>query len=92
MTETNINVAVHLSVVDPITLTVCDSGDSIPETIVSKLFHDTVESETGHGTGLYQAYRWAEQHSYVLSLKNNEKGAVCFKLEKGKSKVTPRRI
>jgi len=92
MTETNINVAVQLSVVDSVTLTVCDSGDSIPKTIASKLFHDTVDSETGLGTGLYQAYRWAEQHGYVLSLKSNEKGAVCFKLEKGKTSVTPHHI
>ena len=92
MTETSINVEVHLSVVDSVTLTVCDSGDSIPKTIASKLFHDTVDSETGLGTGLYQAYRWAEQHGYMLSLKSNEKGAVCFKLEKGKTSVTPHHI
>jgi len=92
MTETSINVEVHLSVVDSVTFTVCDSGDSIPKTIASKLFHDTVDSETGLGTGLYQAYRWAEQHGYVLSLKSNEKGAVCFKLEKGKTSVTPHHI
>ncbi len=85
MTETNINIAVHLSVVDSVTLTVCDSGDSIPETTASKLFYDIVDSETGFGTGLYQAYRWAKQHGYVLSLKSNEKGAVCFKLEEEKN-------
>ncbi len=82
MTETNIKVAVYLSAVDSVTLTVCDSGDSIPEIITSRLFHDIVDSETGLGTGLYQAYRWADQYGYLLSLKNNEKGAVCFKLEK----------
>ena len=92
MTETNINVTVHLSVVDSVTLTVCDSGDSIPETIASKLFYDIVDSETGLGTGLYHAYHWAEQHGYVLSLKSNEKGAVCFKLEKGKTSVTSHHI
>lgn len=84
MTETNINVAVHLSVDDSIVLTVCDSGSSIPEAITTKLFHDTVESESGLGTGLYQAFRWAEHHGYILSLKSNLKGAVCFKLEKKK--------
>ncbi|MFB3081680.1 MAG: sensor histidine kinase, partial [Nitrosomonadaceae bacterium] len=83
---------VHLSVVDSVTLTVCDSGDSIPATIASKLFYDIVDSETGLGTGLYHAYRWAEQHGYVLSLKSNEKGAVCFKLEKGKTSVTSHHI
>ncbi len=89
MTETNINVAVHLNVDDSIVLTVCDSGNSIPEAIVTKLFHDTVESESGLGTGLYQAFRWAKHHGYVLSLKSNQKGAVCFKLEKKETNVAP---
>ena len=82
MTETNIKVLVRLSGTNSVIFTVCDSGEPIPEIIVSKLFHNTVDSETGLGTGLYHAYRWAEQHNYLLSLEKNEKGAVCFKLEK----------
>jgi signal transduction histidine kinase len=93
MTEMNIKVVVHLIVTDSVAFTVCDTGEPIPETVASKLFHDTVDSETGLGTGLYQAYRWAEQHGYLLSLKNNEQGAVCFMLEKRKtSTITPDHI
>lgn len=82
MTETNIKVAIQLKGTDSLVLSVCDTGEPIPEIVVSKLFHDTVNSETGLGTGLYHAYHWAEQHGYLLSLKNNEKGTVCFTLEK----------
>ena len=82
MTETNIKVVVHFSGNDSVVFTVCDSGEPIPEIVVSKLFHDIVDSETGLGTGLYHAYHWAEHHGYLLSLENNEKGAVCFILEK----------
>ncbi len=89
MTETNIKVVVRLSGTDSIVFTVCDSGEPIPEIVVSKLFHDTVDSETGLGTGLYHAYHWAEHHGYLLSLKNNEKGAVCFILEKKEIGTTP---
>ena len=89
MTETNVKVVVHFSGADSVVFTVCDSGEPIPEIVVSKLFHDTVDSETGLGTGLYHAYHWAEQHGYLLSLKNNEKGAVCFMLEKKEIGTTP---
>ena len=80
LAEANVTISVHFSAGDSVTLTVCDSGDPIPEKITAKLFHNTISSETGLGIGLYQAYRWAEQHGYALSLKSNEKGAVCFEL------------
>jgi signal transduction histidine kinase len=89
MTQTNIKVVVQLSGTDSVVFTVCDSGEPIPEKIASKLFYDTVDSETGLGTGLYHAYRWAEHHGYLLSLKNNEKGTVCFILEKKEAGTTP---
>jgi len=83
LTEANINITVHFSVSDSVTLTVCDNGEPIPARIAAKLFQNTISSETGLGIGLYQAYRWAEQHGYTLRLKNNEKGAVCFELAQG---------
>ena len=84
LTQANVNITVHFSVGDSVTLTVCDSGDSIPAKIAAKLFQNTISSETGLGIGLYQAYRWAEQHGYTLRLKSNQKGAVCFELVQGK--------
>ncbi len=60
------------------TLTVCDSGEMIPDTVVAKLFMQPVGSETGTGIGLYQAFRQAQGLGFVLSLANNENGKVCF--------------
>lgn len=83
LTQANINITVRFSAGDSVTLTVCDDGEPVPEKIVAKLFQNTVSSETGLGIGLYQAYRWAEQHGYALCLKSNERGAVCFELAQG---------
>ena len=60
------------------TLTVCDSGEMIPDAIAAKLFLQPVGSENGTGIGLYQAFRQAQSAGFVLTLANNEKGQVCF--------------
>lgn len=88
LTQENINITVRFSVGNSVTLTVCDNGEPVPGKIAARIFQNTISSETGLGIGLYQAYRWAEQHGYTLRLKNNEKGAVCFELAQGKSTAT----
>ena len=60
------------------TLTVCDSGEMIPDAIAAKLFLQPVGSENGTGIGLYQAFRQAQSAGFVLTLANNEDGQVCF--------------
>jgi len=65
---------------EPVRLTVCDNGDSIPENIAANLLRGVVVSENGLGIGLYQAARWAEQLGYRLTLISNRAGNVCFEL------------
>jgi hypothetical protein len=64
----------------PVSLTVCDSGDPIPEKIAAILLRGVVPSENGLGIGLYQAARWAGQLGYRMSLISNQYGNVCFEL------------
>lgn len=65
---------------DPVSLTVCDTGDPIPAAIAANILRGVVASENGLGIGLYQAARWAEQLGYRLSLISNRGGSVCFEL------------
>jgi len=71
---------------DPLTLTVCDDGDRIPEKISANLLRAVVSSENGLGIGLYQAARWAGQLGYRLSLTSNQDGNVCFELRDSEGK------
>ena len=64
----------------PLCLTVCDSGDPIPEAITANLLLSVAASENGLGIGLYQSARWAEQLGYKLRLTHNQSGNVCFDL------------
>lgn len=64
----------------PLSLSVCDNGDEIPQGMARNLLHTVVESEVGLGIGLYQAARWADQSGYQLILRENIKGSVCFQL------------
>lgn len=65
---------------EPLCITVCDSGDPIPEAIAANLLRGVVVSENGLGIGVYQAARWAEQLGYRLTLVSNQAGKVCFEL------------
>lgn len=65
---------------EPLRLSVTDSGAPISEKLASKLLHGVVVSEGGLGIGLYQAARWAEQLGYRLELTSNQAGKVCFEL------------
>lgn len=66
---------------EPVRLIVCDNGTPIPEAIAAKLLRAAVVSENGLGIGLYQAARWAEQMSYLLTIASNRPGRVCFELK-----------
>ena len=66
--------------VQPLTLSVSDNGDAIPEHLASQVLNTVVMSEDGLGVGLYQAARWASQLGFKLILKKNEVGSVCFEL------------
>ena len=65
---------------EPLRMTVCDSGNAIPESLAANLLRGVVVSEYGLGIGLYQAARWAEQLGYRLTLTGNRAGSVCFEL------------
>lgn len=80
MSEPGISITVRFRTEDSIALSVCDTGTPVPSRITNKLFRNTVESETGLGIGLYQAYRWAAQQGYRLSVTKNEPAGVCFEL------------
>lgn len=75
------DIAISLAVrLKPLRITVCDSGDLIPENVAGKLLRGVIASEHGFGIGLYQASRWAEQLGYRLELIDNRAGNVCFEL------------
>ncbi len=81
MSGTNVRVVVTLQCNDKlIKLSVCDSGASIPESIVKGLFNGPVKSDNGLGIGLYQASRQAAASGYRLTLLHNQQGRVCFAL------------
>jgi hypothetical protein len=62
------------------TLTVCDDGPPIPESLANQLFRSPVQSNSGLGVGLYQAARFAREQGYELQLTDNRPGEVCFSL------------
>jgi signal transduction histidine kinase len=68
---------------EPLRLTVCDTGEAAPPGIAVNLMRGVVASENGLGIGLYQAARWAAQLGYRLMLLSNQKGKVCFELRDG---------
>lgn len=77
--QPDIAITVELQL-EPLRLTVCDSGDPIPESVAANLLRGGVVSENGLGIGLYQAARWAGQLGYRLTFTGNQAGKVCFEL------------
>jgi signal transduction histidine kinase len=77
--EPDISIHIHLRV-NPLRLSVCDSGSEISPYVAAQLLHTVVSSEDGLGIGLFQAARRAEQYGYQLRIKENLKGRVCFEL------------
>ena len=78
--DASIRISVHLACAEKNTLSVCDSGDPVPESIALYLLAAPVNSEHSLGIGLYQAAKQAEQNGYTLQLTENQPGAVCFAL------------
>ena len=77
---------------EPVSVTVCDTGDPIPEKIAANLLRGVVASESGLGIGLYQAAHWAVQLGYRLSLISNFRGRVCFELRDSEGKKERRNL
>ena len=61
-------------------LLVRDNGSKIPERKAKTILKEPVQSDNGLGVGLFQAARLADSMGYVLTLKNNQQGNVCFEL------------
>lgn len=87
-TERGISIFVKIDA-EPLCVTVCDSGDAIPEVIAANLLRRVVVSENGLGVGLYQSARWAEQQGCRLTLTSNQCGNVCFELHCGSGMGAP---
>jgi signal transduction histidine kinase len=77
--EPNIKIIFEVQL-EPLCLSVTDSGTPVADKIASKLLQGVVVSEVGLGIGLYQAARWAEQLGYRMALVSNQEGRVCFEL------------
>ncbi len=79
--ETEIGITVSLREGNGrILLEVRDTGSPLPEETARSLFGGPVESEQGHGIGLYQAARQARAHGFSLELVSNRRGEVRFRL------------
>ncbi len=61
-------------------LLVRDNGSKIPERKAETILKEPVKSDNGLGVGLFQAARLADSMGYVLTLKSNQQGNVCFEL------------
>ena len=75
-----VRVRVNLACADGAELRVCDSGHAVPPELATSLLRAPVRSQSGLGIGLYQAARQAEAGGYLLELKENRDGEVCFAL------------
>jgi signal transduction histidine kinase len=78
--ETGVRIRVTLACGERIALTVCDTGQAVPPELAPTLLRAPVVSGSGLGIGLYQAARQAEASGYLLELKENRDGEVCFTL------------
>jgi signal transduction histidine kinase len=61
-------------------LTICDSGNRIPDDKARQILKEPLQSDNGLGIGLYHATRQAESLGYAFTLKSNLDGKVCFEL------------
>ena len=78
--QADLRITVTLDTAAGVSFAVCDTGVPLPESVVVKLFHQPVHSDTGTGIGLYQSYRHARNGGFELALIVNEAGRVCFSL------------
>jgi signal transduction histidine kinase len=81
MNEANIDITITLACNENvISVTVCDSGSMVPNSISNDLLSNVITSDNGLGIGLFQAKKHAEIFGYILKLTNNQHGRVCFEL------------
>lgn len=80
--QPDVHIEVKLATQQHPRLTVCDSGEAVPDEVMDKLFHAPVSTYDGLGIGLYQAAKQAAGLGYRLELLGCEKGGVCFSLVK----------
>lgn len=79
--EPGVEVTVRLlGIGDGVAVEVSDDGSPIPRARAAALFSHPVTSSNGLGIGLYQAAQLAEQGGYTLSLEENRRGRVRFRL------------
>ncbi len=60
------------------TLSVCDDGQPVPDSLAGQLFKSPVQSNSGLGVGMYQVARFAREQGYEVALSSNQPGRVCF--------------
>ena len=72
--------SIGVSGVSDTQLLISDNGSKIPEHKANIIMKEPVKSDSGLGIGLYQAARQAESAGYLLTLKSNHDGNVCFEL------------
>ncbi len=77
-----VRIQVRLTLAEGLELSVCDSGEALPEPLSRALFTAPVPSRQGLGVGLYQAARQADALGYRLALVRNRAGEVCFTLSR----------
>ena len=82
--EPGLRISVGFSYAPGATLSVCDNGVPLSESLVKTLFNGPVPSQNGLGVGLYQAAKQAMQMGYRLRLVSNQIGKVCFELAPAK--------
>jgi signal transduction histidine kinase len=78
--ESGLRILVRLQWHEGFTLSVCDDGQPVPETLAPKLFDSPVPSKSGLGVGMYQIGRFAREQGYEVTLSSNLPGKVCFTL------------
>ena len=77
---TAVRIRVTLTCGERVALRVCDTGHAVQPELATMLLRAPVVSRSGLGIGLYQAARQAEASGYLLELKENRDGEVCFAL------------
>jgi hypothetical protein len=88
--EPELSVTISLASADGLVrLLIRDDGSQIPGDRAGRLLREPLPSESGLGIGLYQAARQAEALGYLLQLRDNEEGNVCFELVGNASAAEP---
>jgi len=79
--QPGLRIIASLSLAPRIEFTVCDEGAPVPAASLRDLLLGPVPSDSGLGIGLFQASEQAQAQGYVLQLRANREGQVCFVLQ-----------